>query len=457
MQLLAPLALLPEGWKSGVLMDVGVDGHITRVACDQPGIGGEVQRLPGPVLPGISNLHSHAFQRAMTGLTERRGPAQDDFWTWRKTMYDFVSKLTPEAVEAVACQLYVEMLEAGYTAVAEFHYLHHDRNGKAYADISETSNRIVSAAKTAGIFLTHLPALYTRGGFDGAPLAPPQQRFANDGERFCSLLDSLWRSYENDNDVHLGIALHSLRAVDPATLGEVLMFATSRDARVPVHIHIAEQTREVKECIAWCGARPVRWLYDNAAVNERWCLVHATHTDGGELAAIARSGAVAGLCPTTEANLGDGLFPAERYLALNGRFGIGSDSQVSTSPAEELRLLEYGQRLTARRRAVLAAASGASVGRTIYEAAARGGAQALGINAGAIVPGARADLVVLDTESAALCARSEDALLDALIFSGGRPALKEVRVGGRRVVSDGRHPRRAEVLERFRSALKALD
>lgn len=213
----------------------------------------------------------------------------------------------------------------------------------------------------------------------------------------------------------------------------------------------------MEECIARCGARPVQWLYDNAPVDDRWCLVHATHTDGGELAAIASSGAVAGLCPTTEANLGDGLFPAERYLALNGRFGIGSDSQVSTSPAEELRLLEYGQRLTARRRAVLAAASGASVGRTIYEAAARGGAQALGINAGAIAPGARADLVVLDTESAALCARNEDALLDALIFSGGKPALKEVRVGGRRVVSDGRHPRRTEVLERFRTALKALD
>ena len=457
MQLLAPLALLPGGWKTDVLMDVDKRGYITRVAFDQHGIGGKVQRLPGPVLPGIPNLHSHAFQRAMTGLTERRGPAQDDFWTWRETMYDFVSKLTPEAVEAVACQLYVELLEAGYTGVAEFHYLHHDQDGRAYADIAETSNRIVTAARTAGIFLTHLPVLYTRGGFDGAPLVPNQRRFANDGGQFCTLLEALRRSYANDNDVHLGVALHSLRAVDPETMGEVLKFAETQDARAPVHIHIAEQTREVEECIARCGARPVQWLFDNAPVDDRWCLVHATHANAEELAAIASSGAVAGLCPTTEANLGDGLFPAERYLALKGRFGIGSDSQVSTSPAEELRLLEYGQRLTARRRAVLAAGTGASVGRTLYDAAARGGAQALGVNAGAIAPGARADLVVLDTESAALCARNEDALLDALIFFGGKPALKEVWVAGRRVVSEGRHPRRAEVLEGFKSALNTLN
>lgn len=457
MQLIAPIALLPAGWKSNVLIDVDECGHIARVAPDQHGVGSEALRLPGPVLPGMSNLHSHAFQRAMAGLTERRGPDRDDFWTWRETMYAFVSTLTPDTMEAIACQLYIEMLEAGYTGVAEFHYLHHDQGGKAYADLCETSNRIVSAAKSAGIFLCHLPVLYSRGGFERTPLSMNQKRFANDGEQYCKILEALHQSYGKDQQVRLGVALHSLRAVDPESMKEVLDFTDTVDARAPVHIHVAEQTREVDECVAWSGARPIRWLYDNATVGERWCLVHATHCDDQELAAIAASGAVAGLCPTTEANLGDGLFPAERYLDLNGRFGIGSDSQVSTNPAEELRLLEYGQRLATRRRAVLAAESGASVGRTLYERAARGGAQALGVNAGSISEGDRADLVVLDPESAGLYARAKDALIDAWIFSSVERPVKEVWVAGRRVVSEGKHPRRAEVLARFKSALKSLN
>lgn len=455
MQLYAPSALLSDGWKTGVLIDTDEHGLISRI---EPALNApdNAHRLPGPLLPGMFNLHSHAFQRAMAGLSERRGPAEDSFWTWRETMYEFVSRLTPDAIEAVAGQLYVEMLEAGYTGVAEFHYLHHDRDGKTYADIAETSNRIIAAARTAGIFLTHLPVLYMQGGFDGSELTPHQRRFANGREQFCELLHTLWQTHGATNQIRLGIALHSLRAIDPAAMLDVLAFLDTKDGAAPVHIHIAEQTREVEECIAWSGARPVQWLYDHAPVDTRWCLVHATHTDNKELGAMASSGAVAGLCPTTEANLGDGVFAAEKFLVLNGRLGIGSDSHVSVSPVEELRLLEYGQRLTTKRRAVLAAKSGDSVGRTLYEAAARGGGQASGVPAGVLSVGARADFIVLDTDTPALYGHEEDALLDALIFSGNRPAVGEVWVGGRAVVFEGKHPRRDEIFERYKRAVRGL-
>ena len=453
-KLLAPLALLPDGWAKHVLIEIDAHGVLLRV--EPGGDGGGARELHGPVVPGMPNLHSHAFQRAMAGLTERRGPTEDSFWTWRETMYGFVSRLTPEDIQAIATQLYVEMLEAGYTGVAEFHYLHHDPQGKPYDAIAETSERIVAAANQAGIFLTHLPVMYTQGGFDGAPLAPEQRRFANDAARFTEILDTLHKTHAKDARLRLGVALHSLRAVSPEAMREVLVHLESLDPAAPIHIHISEQTREVEECVEWCGRRPVQWLYENAEVDERWCLVHATHVNDEEIEMMARSGAVVGICPTTEANLGDGIFPAEQYAAHGGRFGIGSDSQVAVCAAEELRLLEYGQRLTSRRRAVLASSAQPSVGRYLYESAALGGAQAMGVEAGVLAPGARADLVILDANAPALCGAREDEILDAAIFSATTLPVNEVLVGGRTVVAEGRHVMREEVFGRYGQTIRRL-
>jgi formimidoylglutamate deiminase len=454
MQLLAPLALLPDGWAKHVLIEIDAHGSFVRV--EPGGDGGDARELHGPVVPGMPNLHSHAFQRAMAGLTERRGPAGDSFWTWQKTMYGFLSRLSPEDIQTIATQVYVEMLEAGYTGVAEFHYLHHDPQGKPYDAITETSERIVAAAKQVGIFLTHLPVMYMRGGFDGAPLAPEQRRFANDAARFAEILDSLHGKYAEDADLRLGIALHSLRAVSPEAMREAIAHLESLDPAAPIHIHIAEQSREVEECIEWSGRRPVQWLLENAEVNQRWCLVHATHVDNDEIAAMAKCGAVVGICPTTEANLGDGIFPAGQYAARGGRFGIGSDSHVSVCAAEELRLLEYGQRLRDRRRAVLASAAQPSVGRYLYESAALGGARAMGVEAGALAPGARADMVILDPDAPALCGAGEDEILDAAIFSATTLPVNEVMAGGRTVVARGRHVMREEVFDRYARTIRRL-
>jgi formimidoylglutamate deiminase len=454
--LLAPLALLPQGWEANVRIEVDAAGTIVSTGAARGVDPGGARRLGGPVISGMANLHSHAFQRAMAGLTEQRSSDTDSFWTWRETMYRFVSLLEPEHIEAIAAQLFVEMLESGYTSVAEFHYLHHDKNGQAYSALTETSQRIVAASKTAGIRLTHLPVLYTQGGFGGKPLSAEQKRFGNSSEQFNRLIDELHAAYARDPQVRLGLALHSLRAVDMEALPEVAEHLSALDDLAPVHVHVAEQTHEVEECMAFCGRRPVQWLFDSAPVDERWCLVHATHVDDAEIDAIVASGSVAGLCPTTEANLGDGVFPAAEFVERGGRFGVGSDSQVSVSPMEELRLLEYGQRLVHRRRAVLASGQQPSTGRNLYQSAARGGAQALGIVAGELKPGACADLVVLDAESPALYGRQGDALLDAALISGNRSVIKSVWVGGREVVSDGVHPMRDGIFDRYKSTLNAL-
>lgn len=455
-QLLAPLALLPHGWEENVRLECDASGSFT-MAGPAAGDGvGSARRLEGPVIPGMANLHSHAFQRVMAGLGEQRSGDADSFWTWRETMYRFVSLLRPEVIEAIAAQLFVEMLEAGYTAVAEFHYLHHDKGGQAYASLTETSRRIVAASKQAGIRLTHLPVLYMQGGFGGKPLSAQQKRFGNSIERFTRLMDELHAEFAPDPTVRVGLALHSLRAVDIESMRQVTEHSNTLDHRAPIHLHVAEQTREVDDCLAFYGVRPVQWLLDNAPVDERWCLVHATHMVDAEIGAVAASGAVAGLCPTTEANLGDGLFPAAAFLERGGHFGIGSDSHVSVSPMEELRLLEYGQRLVSHRRAVLASGQQPSTGRNLYQSAARGGAQALGVPAGELTPGARADFVVLDAESPGLYGRHGDALLDALLFAGGRNAVKSVWVGGREVVREGMHPMRESVFERYRSTVDAL-
>ncbi|WP_431858102.1 formimidoylglutamate deiminase [Azospirillum sp.] len=449
-------ALLPDGWASDVALRFDDQGRIATVEPGSDGAG--LPHAAGPVVPGMANLHSHAFQRAMAGLAERSGASDDSFWTWRETMYGFVRRMTPEAVEAVAALLYMEMLEQGYTAVAEFHYLHHDADGRPFADRAEMSRRILAAADSAGIGLTHLPVLYAHGGFGGQPPKDGQKRFVNDVDGLLSIVAATRAACGDSPNRRVGLALHSLRAVTPDEMRDALDGLDGLDPTAPVHIHIAEQTAEVDDGIAWSGRRPVDWLLDNAPVGPRWCLVHATHVTPAEVAALAASGAVAGLCLTTEANLGDGVFPAADFLAQGGRFGIGSDSHISVSAAEELRLLEYGQRLVHRRRNVLSGGPGRSIGADLYRAALAGGAQALGQAdaQGALAPGCLADLVVLDANDPKLFSRADDVLLDAYVFAGSGRVVRDVVAAGRLVVRDGRHVRQDGITAAYRRAVQRL-
>jgi formimidoylglutamate deiminase len=430
-------ALLPHGWARDVVISID-KGDIVEVAANSR--GGE--RLAGPVLPGMANLHSHAFQRAMAGLTEMRGPTQDDFWTWRELMYRFVERVTPAQARTIATQLYVEMLLNGYTAVGEFHYVHQPRGMLASH---------LQAARDTGIAITLMPSLYAWSGFGRKPLQPRQKRFTSDVKQILGLVRELRRDVSPD--VQLGVAPHSLRAVDPEALKE-LVAAVPADA--PVHIHAAEQTREVEECRAALGRRPVEWLLSEMRIDKRWCVVHATHITDEETRALAASGAVAGLCPTTEGDLGDGIFPLAEYRASAGHYGIGGDSHVCRDPAEELRLLEYFQRVTGRKRNVVASSRSASVGTTLWLEAAAGGAQALGRRMGAIAAGLRADLVVLDEDDPDLADRRGDAITNALIFSGARGLVRDVMVAGRWVVRQKRHPKTRAAATAYKGALKAL-
>ena len=394
-------------------------------------------------LPGIANLHSHAFQRAMAGMAERQGDPADSFWTWRETMYAMAARFTPERLRDVAAQLYVEMLEAGYTTVCEFHYLHHDRDGRPHADPAAMSRALVEAARETGIRLTLLPVLYMTGGFDGRALSARQARFGHDVEGYLRLLESL-RPLQ-DATFAVGCALHSLRAVPEAAMREVL---AALPAQSRIHIHIAEQVAEVDECVALRGARPVRWLLDNAAVDPRWTLVHATHLDAGEVRDLAASGATVAICTTTEANLGDGLFPLRDYLDAGGRWGVGSDSHVSVSPVEELRWLEYGQRLAGRRRNIAASAGQPSVGMTLLQGAWASAAASSGFDA--------VDPITLDAEAPALAGATAEDIADRWIFAGNRNVVREVEVAGRQVVVDGVHPQREAIAARYRRALAGL-
>ena len=397
------------------------------------------------ILPGLPNIHSHAFQRAMAGLAERQGDPQDSFWTWREQMYRFAGRITPESLHDIAAQLYVEMLEAGYTSVCEFHYLHHQAGGQPHADPAAMSGALIAAAREAGIRLTLLPVLYMQGGFDGRPLAARQRRFGHALDAFVALVESL--RAQQDAKLRVGVALHSLRAVPPDAMRALL---ASSVADGPVHIHVAEQVAEVDECVASRGARPVQWLLDNAAVDQRWTLVHATHVDAAELKGIAGSGAVVALCPTTEANLGDGLFPLRDFLDGGGRIGIGSDSNVSVSPVEELRWLEYGQRLRARARNIVASPEMPSVGESLLVHAVSGGRQSTG------QVGLENDSITLDPDAPALAGVGAADLHDRFVFGGNRSLVREVRVGGDVVVRDGRHPRAGAIAGRYRRTLRAL-
>ena len=456
MKIHAATALLSDGWTDNVLMEVDGTGFIVDVAAGVSEPPADAERLSGVVIPGMPNVHSHAFQRAMAGFTEARGPSEDSFWTWRQRMYAFVERITPEQAQNIAAQLYVEMLQAGYTAVGEFHYLHHQPDGSPYDTVSEMSNRIIAAARETGIAITHLPVLYACNGFGGMAPQAGQRRFLNDSEGFADLVETLVNNHRDDPLVRIGVAPHSLRAVTREQLLHATDAITRLDFAAPIHLHIAEQTREVEECIAWSGQRPVEWLLNSVDVDQRWCLIHATYANGVERERLTHSDAVVGLCPTTEANLGDGIFPATTFLADGGRMGIGSDSNVSVSAIEELRLLEYGQRLSHRRRALLASDESPSVGRYLYDAALGGGAQALAQPIAALQVGRRADLVVLDSNTPALTNKSGDAILDALVFTANHTSIKHVMVGGHWQIRDGRHARQDAIFERFKTTLAAL-
>lgn len=443
-------ALLADGWAQDVRLEfsAGKFAKVERGAQAQPG-----DEPVDVVLPGIANVHSHGFQRGMAGLTEYRGPEADNFWSWRELMYRFVGRMTPDDVEAITALAYVEMLEGGFTRVGEFHYVHHDVNGKPYADPAEMAARIAAAAATTGIGLTLLPVFYAHGNFGGVAPADGQRRFINDVEGFARLLEASRRSVAGLPDAAVGVAPHSLRAVTPEELREVVALG----AAGPIHIHAAEQVKEVEDCIAWSRARPVQWLLDNANVDARWCLVHATHMTDDETRRLARTGAVAGFCPVTEANLGDGISPAAPYLAAGGAFGIGTDSNVLISVSQELRLLEYSQRLRDRARNVLAAQSAHSTGRTLFAHAQRGGARAVGgSGTGGIAAGAPADCYSLVPGMSARALRNDDVLLDSFIFAGGEQAIDDVWRAGRKVVSHSVHHARAAVTARFRSVVERL-
>lgn len=401
------------------------------------------------VLPGIVNAHSHAFQRAMAGLAEYQTDPDDSFWTWRETMYRFAGLVEPDDLYAIAAQLYVEMLEAGYTRVCEFHYLHHQADGRPYADPSAMAQAVLAAARDTGIAISLLPVLYMCGGFDGRPLSDRQRRFSHDIDSFLALLSSL-RAHEGAHCT-IGMALHSLRAVPAAALSEVL--AAEAGHLRPIHIHIAEQIPEVDECLALRGQRPVAWLHDNASLDARWSLVHATHIDATELAVTAESGATVAICPTTEANLGDGIFPLKPYLDAGGAISIGSDSHVSISPVEELRWLEYAQRLQARRRNVAVGPDSAHVGTRLFAAIQRGGCHSAH---GSRVEQAAADFIVLDDQHPILCARTPEQAIDAWVFSGNRPLVRDVMVDGRWIVRDGLHPKRERIARDYRRVLTKL-
>ena len=446
----AEQALLPSGWARDVRLTVDAAGDLVAV---EAGVAArDATPLGRWVLPGLPNLHSHAFQRAMAGLAERQAAERDTFWSWRETMYRYAAALDPAALHAIAAQLYADLLLHGYTAVCEFHYVHHQPDGRAYAPPRAMCDALVAAAQETGIGLTLLPTLYQTGGFDGRALVARQRRFHHEVDALLALAGSVRAAA--GPQLAVGLALHSLRAVPPAALARALASAYAEEG--PIHIHVAEQVAEVDECLALRGARPVAWLLDNAAVDSRWCLVHATHVTADEVQALSRSGAVVGLCPTTEANLGDGVFPLRGLLDAGGSFGIGSDSHVSVSPVEELRWLEYGQRLAGLRRNVAADRREPSTGASLWREALVGGAQASGRRIGGLVAGHRADLLVLDDQAPELAARSSGQLLDTLVFAGNRNLVRDVMVGGRWVVRAGAHLAGERIAGRYRQVAQAL-
>ncbi|MDP1630792.1 MAG: formimidoylglutamate deiminase [Caulobacter sp.] len=439
MDLFLDQARLPEGWARNVRIAVA-DGVIAAITPDADPAGSA--RSVGAAIPAMTNLHSHAFQRAMAGLAEQSRAGVDDFWAWRGAMYGFLQRLTPDDVEAIAAMLQVELMEQGYGGIVEFHYLHNDIDGRPYADRAAMAHAIRRAAAVSGITLTLAPVLYTSSSFGGAPPLDGQKRFLMDPDAFLDLLG------ETNAEA---LAFHSLRAVTPRQI-EYVLERVSPD--IPVHIHVAEQTGEVDDCLTWSGERPVEWLLGRNLLTPRWTLVHATHMTDAEAGRVARAGATVALCPSTEGNLGDGVFNAAAFLRAGGTFGIGSDSHVSTSPVEELRWFEYGRRLQARKRA-LGAGGGEHVGAWLWLAAAASGARPTGRATGVLEVGAAADIVVLDTDHPALAGREDDLTLDSFVFSG-QGCVREVWTGGVRRVENGRHQARDGVAAAYRKTIERL-
>jgi formimidoylglutamate deiminase len=456
--LFATTALLPDGWADNVLIEYDKEGWIVGIdsskSPDQ--VSSDAELVQGPLIPGMPNIHSHAFQRAMAGLTERASGKKDNFWSWRETMYRFLGTFEPEDMEALAAQVYVEMLKAGYTTVGEFHYIHHQRDGSPYADRALLSRQIIKAALETGIGITHMPVLYAYGGFDEQPPTEGQKRFINTVPELMKIIGALHQDYRNTPQVTIGMAHHSLRAVSPEMLREGTKAVRQLIKDCPIHIHAAEQMGEVDGCLAWSGKRPVEWLLSEGETDENWTFVHCTHMTEGETEALAKSGVVAGLCPTTEANLGDGIFPLMRFFAAEGNFAIGSDSHISVSWIEELRWLEYIQRLILRERTLIKQPDNPSVGAVSFEKAAQGGAKSLGRRTGRIEIGYRADFIVLDQNLPFMTGKVRDHILDAAIFASNENPVKDVMAGGRWVVRDRHHKREEQILEKFRRIMGKL-
>ena len=447
----APELLTEQGWQSGKIISVDASGFITGI---KDGVEGTCDfRLAGTVIPGMVNLHSHAFQRILVGQTSLKGSGDDSFWSWREAMYQKVGQLDPQAIEAITAYCYMELLQGGYTSVAEFHYLHHQAGGVQYADPAETSRCVMSAAATSGIGLTLLPVLYSWAGFGEQTLAQRQKPFAHDIDGYFNLLDSLDKHCRASRLLDWGVAPHSLRAVSESQLNELVSGLAQQNFNGPFHIHIAEQQQEVNDCLSYYGATPVRWLLDNFPVNESWCLVHATHVDAQELQMMHKAGVVAGLCPTTEADLGDGIFPASDWQELGGTWGIGSDSNLCVNAPEELRLLEFGQRLRDQQRNIMAA-EGETVGVKLYRNALSGGLQALAKTpARGFAVGQRADFLVMNHDHPLLLDKKRDQLIDAWVFAGNRQMLSQVWIAGQCVVENGHHLNQDKIESDWRRAI----
>lgn len=455
----AETALLPDGWSDNVLIECDKEGWIVGIDTFKPAdsIGTGVEVVTGPLIPGMPNVHSHAFQRAMAGMAERANAKKDTFWSWRDTMYRFLAFLEPEDMEAIAAQVFVEMLKAGYTSVGEFHYVYHRPDGSSYPEKSIMPQQMIKAALETGMAITLLPTLYAYSGFGEKPPAEGQKRFLNTVPSLMRVIEELYGQYRNTPQVTIGFAHHSLRAVSPEMLREGTQAVRRLIADAPIHIHASEQMQEVEGCLEWSGKRPVEWLLENGNVDQNWCFVHATHINDAEIAALAESGVVAGLCPTTEANLGDGILPLTRYFQAGGAFGIGSDSHITISPMQELRWLEYVQRLISRERTILKTGDIPSVGAALYDRALVGGARALGRKTGRIEIGHRADFLVIDSEMPCMTGKVRDHIIDTAIFAAAENPVRDVMVGGRWVVTNRHHKREESILQNYRHVMGKID
>ncbi|WP_371375666.1 formimidoylglutamate deiminase [Thalassotalea aquiviva] len=452
MKLYAADVLLSDGWQQDKTLHIK-DGLLVDITSGQDA---DAYVAAGAVIPGMVNCHSHAFQRAFAGFSEQGSEGKDSFWTWRQIMYQFLDKIDVEQANVIASQLYIEMLKAGYTRVAEFHYLHHQSDGTAYPELAQMSRALFDAAQTSGIGLTLLPVLYRHSGFGEQPPTDGQKRFINSTEQFNQLVSAcvqLAKDYDNSN---VGIAPHSLRAVDLSSLQSVVAHVRSLDAKAPIHIHISEQQKEVDDCLAHYGKRPVQWLLDHMSVDRHWCLIHATHINEQEIDGIIKTGAVAGICPTTEANLGDGIFPTTDFAQQGGVIAIGSDSHISVSAIEELRLLEYAQRLQRQQRAILATQKTPSVGLNLWQHTAIAGAQSTNANVGELAIGKQADLLVLDSKQTRLFAHQPKHLLDSMVFASQQNPIKDVMVKGRWVISNGEHSQQDAIANAYAKTLTEL-